>query len=211
MLPTNRSPAAGTRSSATLRCRSFHRPRRSRRTCRARSAWPSRCTGRPSSGVDTPWPSDAVVVCSFGDASANHSTATGAINTALNTAYQRLPVPILFVCEDNGLGISVPTPAGWIERTYGSRPGLDVPHGRRVRCGVDVRSRRLPPPSSSARRVGRCSCICATVRFLGHAGSDAEISYRTPTEIVRRLRHRSVARHRDGAGVLRCRDTGGAA
>ena len=75
-------------------------------------------------GVSTPWPEDAVVVCSFGDASANHSTATGAINTALNTAYQRLPVPILFVCEDNGLGISVRTPAGWVESAYGSRPGL---------------------------------------------------------------------------------------
>ena len=41
-------------------------------------------------GVDCEWPSDAVVVCSFGDASANHSTAAGAINTALAT---RLPRP----------------------------------------------------------------------------------------------------------------------
>ena len=75
-------------------------------------------------GVDCEWPSDAVVVCSFGDASANHSTAAGAINTALATAFRGLPVPILFVCEDNGFGISVPTPAGWIEAAYGSRPGL---------------------------------------------------------------------------------------
>src|SRR5690242_4518974 len=35
-------------------------------------------------GVDSGYPEDAVVVCSFGDASANHSTAAGAINTALN-------------------------------------------------------------------------------------------------------------------------------
>ena len=66
------------------------------------------------------------MVCSFGDASANHSTAAGAINTAIHTAYGGLPVPILFVCEDNGLGISVPTPAGWIESAYGSRPGLGI-------------------------------------------------------------------------------------
>src|SRR6266571_7047703 len=33
-------------------------------------------------GVPRPWPDDAVVVCSFGDASLNHSTATGALNTA---------------------------------------------------------------------------------------------------------------------------------
>ena len=75
-------------------------------------------------GMSGEWPEDAVVVCSFGDASANHSTATGAINTALNTAFRGLPVPILFVCEDNGWGISVPTPNGWIEAAYGSRPGL---------------------------------------------------------------------------------------
>ena len=75
-------------------------------------------------GVDPGYPTDAVVVCSFGDASANHSTAVGAINTALNASFRGLPVPILFVCEDNGLGISVPTPTGWIERAYGHRPGL---------------------------------------------------------------------------------------
>ena len=33
-------------------------------------------------GVPSPWPADAIVVTSFGDASANHSTATGAINAA---------------------------------------------------------------------------------------------------------------------------------
>src|SRR5215218_690382 len=49
-------------------------------------------------GVECEWPSDAVVICTFGDASANHSTAAGAINTAIHTAYQALPVPILFVC-----------------------------------------------------------------------------------------------------------------
>src|SRR5918997_3226467 len=76
-------------------------------------------------GVSPEWPDDAVVVCSFGDASANHSTAAGAINTALNTAYRGLPVPLLLVCEDNGLGISVPTPPGWIEAAYGFRPGLE--------------------------------------------------------------------------------------
>ena len=36
------------------------------------------------------WPADALVVCSFGDASANHSTATGAVNTAVRVA---LPAP----------------------------------------------------------------------------------------------------------------------
>ena len=93
---------------------------------------------------------DAVVVCSFGDASANHSTAAGAINTALNTAFRGLPVPILFVCEDNGLGISVPTPTGWIEHAYGSRPGLRLRRRRRRRPGRG-RGRRSPRPSRRVR------------------------------------------------------------
>ena len=60
------------------------------------------------------WPSDAIVVCSFGDASLNHATAQAALNTTAHAAHQHLPVPLLFVCEDNGLGISVPSPAGWV-------------------------------------------------------------------------------------------------
>jgi len=55
---------------------------------------------------------DSIVVCSFGDASLNHSTAQGAINAAAWAAYQRVPVPVLFVCEDNRIGVSVRTPEG---------------------------------------------------------------------------------------------------
>src|SRR5215207_5808437 len=125
-------------------------------------------------GVECEWPSDAVVICSFGDASANHSTAAGAINTAIHAAYEGLPVAILFVCEDNGLGISVPTPAGWIESAYGSRPGLRYLTAWPVISeAVDfVRGRRRP-----------AFLHLDTVRYGGHAGSDAEISYRRPRDI----------------------------
>ena len=40
--------------------------------------------GQEAGGRHVAWPDDAVAVCSFGDASANHSTAVGAINTALH-------------------------------------------------------------------------------------------------------------------------------
>jgi 2-oxoisovalerate dehydrogenase E1 component len=133
-------------------------------------------------GVDCEWPSDAVVVCSFGDASANHSTAAGAINTALATAFRGLPVPIVFVCEDNGFGISVPTPAGWIEAAYGSRPGLAYVSADGsdpanawpaiLKAFDFVREQRRP-----------VFLHLRTVRFGGHAGSDAEISYRKPRDI----------------------------
>jgi 2-oxoisovalerate dehydrogenase E1 component len=133
-------------------------------------------------GVECEWPSDAVVICTFGDASANHSTAAGAINTAIHTAYQALPVPILFVCEDNGLGISVPTPPGWIESAYGSRPGL-----RYLRADGADPLKAWPAITEAVDFVRGCRrpafLHLDTVRFGGHAGSDAEISYRRPRDI----------------------------
>jgi 2-oxoisovalerate dehydrogenase E1 component len=134
-------------------------------------------------GVPCEWPADAITVCSFGDASANHSTATGAINAAAHSAYQRLPIPLLFVCEDNGLGISVRTPEKWIEAAYGDRPGLKFfsADGCDVAAVYDaaqaaadfVRQRRAP-----------AFLHLRMVRFLAHAGSDAEVGYRTPAELA---------------------------
>jgi 2-oxoisovalerate dehydrogenase E1 component len=133
-------------------------------------------------GVQSPWPLDALAVCSFGDASANHSVATGAINTAQLCAYQRLPLPLLFVCEDNGLGISVRTPPGWIETTYGARPHLryrsvegtdpEAVLAVTAELGEWVRTQRRP-----------AFLHLHTVRFGGHAGSDVESAYRTPHEL----------------------------
>ncbi|MBA3529035.1 MAG: MFS transporter [Propionibacteriaceae bacterium] len=133
-------------------------------------------------GVNSPWPADAVVVCSFGDASVNHSTATGALNAAISTAYRGLAVPVLFVCEDNGFGISVPTPSGWVETAYGSRPGL---HYLAADGADPVASWPVIVEAVTTARERRKPVFLhlKTVRFLGHAGSDAEISYRLPREI----------------------------
>jgi 2-oxoisovalerate dehydrogenase E1 component len=133
-------------------------------------------------GVMQDLPADAVVMCSFGDASANHSTATGAINAACYIAHMGLPVPILFVCEDNGLGISVRTPVGWIEQNHCSRPGLRyfssdgcslVPAFEVARQAVEfVRETRKP-----------AFLHVSTVRLLGHAGSDVALVYRDIEEL----------------------------
>jgi 2-oxoisovalerate dehydrogenase E1 component len=134
-------------------------------------------------GVDSGRPDDAVVVCSFGDASANHSTAAGAINTALATAYRGLAVPVLLVCEDNGFGISVPTPTGWIAAAYGARPGL----GYLYADGSDVAATRAAATAAVDRvRADRAPVLLhlRTVRYGGHAGSDAEIGYRRPRELA---------------------------
>jgi len=133
-------------------------------------------------GIESPWPDDSLAVCSFGDASANHAVATGAINTALHCAHQRLPLPLLFVCEDNGLGISVRTPAGWIESAYGNRAHLryvsvdgadpEAVLAATAELGDWVRFRRQPG-----------FLHLRTVRFGGHAGTDVESAYRTPAEL----------------------------
>ncbi len=137
-------------------------------------------------GGSSVYPDDAVVICSFGDASANHSTAAGAFNTAAHCAHQRLPLPILFVCEDNGLGISVQTPAGWIAAAYGSRPGLRYfeADGLDVVDAFEVASEA----AEYVRRERRPAFVrLATVRLMGHAGTDLETAYRRPEAIERDL------------------------
>ncbi|MET0453260.1 MAG: thiamine pyrophosphate-dependent enzyme [Mycobacterium sp.] len=134
-------------------------------------------------GVGTPWPTDAITVCSFGDASANHSTAIGAINTATHAAYQGLPLPLLFVCEDNGIGISTRTPTGWIAANFETRPGLPY----FTADGADVIDTHAVAAAAVdwVRKNRRPAFLhLRTVRLMGHAGSDVEAAYRTPGEIA---------------------------
>ncbi|MEP7203187.1 MAG: thiamine pyrophosphate-dependent enzyme [Ilumatobacteraceae bacterium] len=132
--------------------------------------------------VESPWPADAITVCSFGDASTNHAVAAAAFNTAAYCAYQRLPMPLLFVCEDNGLGISVRTPAGWIETSFGSRPYL-----RYVAVDGDdpiAVSEAATNLATWVRNTRKPAFLhLRTVRFGGHAGTDVEGAYRSVNEM----------------------------
>lgn len=137
---------------------------------------------RPSLGVPlTPeLPPDAIVMCSFGDASLNHASAQTALNAASYAAFRHHPVPLLLVCEDNGIGISVRTPPGWVEAV--ERPGLRVLRA----SGLDVVDsyEAAAELASYVRRARRPALLhLKVVRLLGHAGSDVEQVYRTPAEI----------------------------
>ena len=127
-------------------------------------------------------PSDSVVLCSFGDASSNHSTACGAFNTAALADHQNLPCPVLFVCEDNGLGISVRTPRGWVAARFSNDPGIKY-FGADGLDWVDAMevSREAVEFVRTTRRPALLHL--RLVRLLGHAGSDVEQLYRTPQEI----------------------------
>ncbi|MDN5765510.1 MAG: thiamine pyrophosphate-dependent enzyme [Humibacillus sp.] len=133
-------------------------------------------------GVTTPVPPDAVVVASLGDASVNHSTAVGALNAAGHIVHRGTPLPLLVVCEDNGIGISVRTPPGWTRHALQSLPGiryLAASGADPAQCltvareAVEhVRTRRQP-----------VVLHLTTVRLMGHAGSDVELAYRSRRQI----------------------------
>ncbi|HEU5206450.1 MAG TPA: thiamine pyrophosphate-dependent enzyme [Gaiellaceae bacterium] len=132
--------------------------------------------------VVSPWSSDAIVLCSFGDASLNHATAQAALNTTAQIAFQGLPLPLLYVCEDNGLGISVPSPAGWVESALTARKELryEIAYGHDPAEVLGV-TKELAAWVRERRRPAVLHLRC--VRYLSHAGADAEMAYRTPQAI----------------------------
>jgi 2-oxoisovalerate dehydrogenase E1 component len=121
-------------------------------------------------------PHDGIAMASFGDASANHSTAQGAINTAGWTSVQSVPLPLLFVCEDNGIGISTPTPKGWIAASMRHRPGIRYFAAN----GLDMYE--TAQVAAEAAHYVRCHRKPAflhltMVRLYGHAGADLPTTY----------------------------------
>ena len=127
-------------------------------------------------GIKNGLAADSIVLCSFGDASANHAAALAGINSARYAVRRGGQAPVLFLCEDNGIGISVETPRDWIRDSFSKLPhlayfeadgtldeiwnvaGQAIDHCRRTRGPVFLHLR--------------------TIRMWGHAGTDVEASYR---------------------------------
>src|SRR6056297_1118257 len=135
-------------------------------------------------GHDIPIPEDSIAVCSFGDASANHATAQSAFNAAAWTCHQNLPLPLLFVCEDNRLGISVPTPSQWTARSMAARYGLEYVYadGLDLEAGFESVQRAVETCRTRRRPL---FLHLNTTRLMGHAGTDFEIEYRPPADLER--------------------------
>jgi 2-oxoisovalerate dehydrogenase E1 component len=134
-------------------------------------------------GHTLPIPEDSIAICSFGDASSNHATAQTAFNAAQWTAYQKLPAPVLYVCEDNGIGISVKTPGGWVANNFRNRNDLDYFYAD----GLDL----AEGYEGVARAIHHCRTTrrptflhLRTTRVMGHAGTDFEIEWRSIEELV---------------------------
>ncbi|HMM57629.1 MAG: MFS transporter [Xanthomonadales bacterium PRO7] len=134
-------------------------------------------------GHKLPIPDDSIAICSFGDASSNHATAQTAFNAAAWTAYQKLPAPVLFVCEDNGIGISVKTPTDWVSANFSGRRDLDYFYadGLDLAAGYEGVARAI----HHCRTTRRPTFLhLRTTRIMGHAGTDFEIEWRSVEELM---------------------------
>ena len=125
---------------------------------------------------------NSIVLCSFGDASVNHATALSAFNTASWITNRGGHVPIVFICEDNGLGISVKTDDNWIENNFKSKPGINYikTDGLNI-IDLIINSKKVEKNC----RINRSPIFLhmKTVRLMGHAGSDIEIGYRALKDV----------------------------
>ena len=135
-------------------------------------------------GLPAAVPYDSIVYCSFGDASMNHCTSQAGIHAAGAAVLHAQPCPVIFACEDNGIGISVKTPDGFVNKMM------------RDRCAIEyfaADSQDYPGVWEEAKRAIEFArekkkpvfFHLRTVRLMGHAGSDVETNYRTLAEIER--------------------------
>jgi len=130
------------------------------------------------------------VVCFFGDGASN----TGAFHEALNLAAV-WKLPVVFVCENNQYGISVPvsksTSARIVERAqaYGfpgrSADGMDV---------LDVFAVASEAVSRAKRGEGPTLIECVTYRYRGHGAYETGLDYRTKEEVSEWMKRDPIQR-----------------
>lgn len=132
-------------------------------------------------GQGTDLADDSVVLCSFGDASANHATALAGFNAARYSVRRGGAAPVVFLCEDNGIGISVETPRNWIQDTYSRQQHLKYFEAAGAVDEIwNVASEAI---EYCRRERSPVFLHLRTIRLWGHAGTDVEASYRSVSEI----------------------------
>ena len=132
--------------------------------------------------IKSPLSEDSCILCSFGDASINHSTAQGAFNAAQWIAHGHYPLPLVFICEDNGLGISVKTPDDWVEQSFSQRENIHYLKADGLNI-LDTYKMAKEAAHIARDKKQPVFLHVKTVRLLGHAGSDIEHQYRDVTDI----------------------------
>jgi len=121
---------------------------------------------------------DRIVVCFFGDGASNE----GSFHEALNLA-SIWKLPVLFVCEENGFGMSMPWRKSMNIDNIAVRATSYGMRGKTV-DGNDVLG--VYEATKEARKYvkenGPMLLVVKTYRILGHSKSDANV-YRTKEEI----------------------------
>ncbi|MEZ4704784.1 MAG: thiamine pyrophosphate-dependent enzyme [Bdellovibrionota bacterium] len=135
------------------------------------------------SGLENPVSGQSVTFCSFGDASVNHASAQTAFNAVSWMRHSNLPLPLFFLCEDNGLGISVRTPADWIHKRFSTHPYFHYFEAQGIDLLQVFRQAQLALATARVKRVPVFFHL-KTLRLFGHAGSDMESVYRSEEEIL---------------------------
>lgn len=132
-------------------------------------------------GIANGLQADSLVLCSFGDASANHATALTGINAARYAVRRGGEAPVVFLCEDNGIGISVDTPANWIHDNFSRQPHLAY---FEVGGTLDEIWNGAAAAIDYCRRTRQPVFLhLHTTRLWAHAGTDVETSYRSLEEV----------------------------
>lgn len=126
--------------------------------------------------------SDGIILCSFGDASINHAATQTTLNACSWITAHAYPLPLILLCEDNGLGISVPTPSTWVQETTQNRLGLHylACDGLNI-ADIFIKAKEAEYWARKKRQPVFLHMKC--VRLLGHAGSDIEMQYRSMRQI----------------------------
>jgi len=118
----------------------------------------------------------SIVLCNFGDASFNHACTQTSLNSAQFICHNNYPLPMLFICEDNGIGISVPTPQDWIRTNVQNRACIHYIEANGLSMADTYRAAREAEHILRERQQPVFLHI-KTVRLMGHAGSDIESVY----------------------------------
>ncbi|HYB54114.1 MAG TPA: thiamine pyrophosphate-dependent enzyme [Thermoanaerobaculia bacterium] len=125
---------------------------------------------------------DAIVFCSVGES----STSEGYFFEAVNGA-SREKLPVVFVVQDNGYGISVPK-SDQTANVYASDNFTGIKNVRVIHCdGLDVFDsfRAMREAVEYVRSGAGCAIVHAVVvRIHSHSNSDRQELYRTPEELA---------------------------
>ncbi len=125
---------------------------------------------------------DAIVFCSVGESSLSEGYFSEAVNGA-----SREKLPVVFVVQDNGYGISVPK-SDQTANLYASDNFTGYKNLQIIHCdGLDVFDsfRALREAVAYVRSGAGCAIVHARcVRIHSHSNSDRQELYRTPEELA---------------------------